>query len=152
MGIERMAVTTAFKKIDEQMPKVITPRGHGVIDYAMAGAFLIGAWRMWESEKRAAVASLVTGGLLLTEALLTDYPLGVKPMLSFEVHGQIDHAFMPVALAIPQTFAFKSKGAMWFFRINAIAAGLVVSMTNFNANASARQPVIPIDRQQPAAS
>ena len=65
------------------MPDVVTPRGHAVIDYMIAGAFFATAGLFWRQNKRAAVGSLLCGGAQLGVSMLTDYPGGVRRAIMF---------------------------------------------------------------------
>jgi hypothetical protein len=147
-------VTSLLQKVEENMPKVISPRAHGVIDYAHAAVFLYAGVRFLRGNKKAGVAALVTGGFLLTEALLTDYPLGVTPRISFKAHGEMDSAFVAAAMAAPKTLGFASEPAAWFFRGNAIAEALIVGMTDFSsrrAHAEREGGTWPSPQAEPAA-
>lgn len=126
-------VTSVLQKVEANLPKVISPRAHGVIDYAHAAVFFYAGARFLRGNKKAGIAALVTGGFLLTEALLTDYPLGVAPRISFKTHGEMDSAFVAVSMAAPKTLGFGDEPEAWFFRGNAIAEALIVGMTDFSS-------------------
>ena len=49
----------AAKWTTNKMPKVITPKAHAIIDYAMAASFFGMAAFFWRRNKRAAVSALV---------------------------------------------------------------------------------------------
>ena len=46
-----------------RMPKIIKPPAHAVFDYLVAGTFLITAGLYWRRSKRAAISSLICGGI-----------------------------------------------------------------------------------------
>ena len=46
-----------------RMPKTITPSTHALIDYAMAGSFLLAGAVYWRRNKRAAMSAFVCGGV-----------------------------------------------------------------------------------------
>ena len=80
----------AAKWTTNKMPKVITPKAHAIIDYAMAASFFGMAAFFWRSNKRAAVSALVCGAAETITAFCTDYPGGVVKEISYETHGTID--------------------------------------------------------------
>lgn len=129
--LKNMAVKLLFGKFAGKMPKVIDAKTHGVIDYAHATLFLSAGLYFWKEDRRAAVVTLTTGAFLLTEALLTDYPFGAKPLISFPMHGRLDRGFVGFAAAAPRTFEFQSKAAMQFYRANSFVEAAVVSLTDF---------------------
>ena len=71
-----------------RMPKVINPSAHAVLDYAIAGTFLIMGARLWRRNRRAAVGSLICGGAAALNAMVTDYPGGVTPLMDYRTHGR----------------------------------------------------------------
>ena len=51
----------AAKLATRKMPKVITPKAHAIIDYAIAASFFAMASCLWRRNKRAAVSALLCG-------------------------------------------------------------------------------------------
>ena len=119
--------------ITNRLPKVLDARAHGAIDYAHGAFFLGMALVCRKQNPRAASAALATGAFVLAQSLLTDYPLGAKPVFSFEAHGKMDTAFASASWAVPRVFGFAGTGAARVFQINSIAEALVVGMTDFNS-------------------
>jgi len=99
--------TVAMNELENRLPKVIDARKHGIIDYCHAAFFLGMAYMCRKSEPRAAVAALVTGSFVLIQSLLTDYPYGVKKVIPFRVHGQMD-----AALLLPRSWFPKSSASL----------------------------------------
>ncbi len=134
-----MGVVTnaAMYGLETRLPKVIDARTHGIIDYCHAAFFFGMAWFCRKSEPRAALAAAVTGSFLLAEAMLTDYPLGVKKVIPFEMHGKIDAAIAGSSFMVPRVFGFSGTPAATVFQANGFAEGAVVGMTDFDS-ASAR--------------
>ena len=134
-----MSVVTnvVVESLESRLPKVLDARTHGVIDYCHAAFFLGMAWFCRKSQPRAAVAAAVTGAFILTESLLTDYPLGVKKVIPFEVHGRMDAALAGSSFMVPRLFGFSGTPAAKVFQANGFAEGAVVGMTDYN-DASAR--------------
>src|SRR5947199_7006076 len=97
-----MSVATALvERLETRLPKVIDARTHGVIDYCHAAFFLGVAWMCRKNNPRAALAAAITGGFVLTQSLLTDYPLGAAKVIPFETHGRMDAAFAAASLMMP---------------------------------------------------
>lgn len=135
-----MATAIVVHELQKRLPKVITPDVHGLIDYAHAAFFLCAGLFLWKRNRAASVASFATSGLLLGEALITDYPLGATPVISFETHGKLDAALASASLVTPQLFGFGRTGAATMFRLNAIVEGAVIGLTDYSADTG-----IPID-------
>lgn len=135
-----MATAIIVHELQKRLPKVITPDVHGLLDYAHAAFFLCAGVFLWKRNRAAAVASFATSGLILGEALTTDYPLGATPVISFETHGKLDAALASASLVTPQLFGFGKTRAATLFRLNAIVEGAVIGLTDYTADTG-----IPID-------
>ena len=143
-----MSVVTnaVVEGLETHLPKVIDARTHGIIDYCHAAFFFGMAWFWRKSEPKAALAAAVTGAFILTESLLTDYPLGVKKVIPFEAHGKIDAAFAGSSFLVPKVFGFSGTPAAKIFQANGFAEGAVVGMTDFtNAVAQAEESQMGLD-------
>jgi hypothetical protein len=126
-------VTSTVLPAIKNRPKTIDARTHGIIDYCHAALFLTLGFICLKSNKRAAAAALSTGSLVLVQSLLTDYPLGVKPVFSFETHGRLDGGFASVSWLIPQLFGFSGTVPAIIFSSNTLLEGAVVSLTDFSS-------------------
>jgi hypothetical protein len=96
-------------------PKAISPKAHAIIDYMTAGSFLITAAWFWGRSKRAAIAALISGGAELAVSLLTNYPGGVKKVINFRTHRDIDFGLGAMTATMPEFLAFKDEGERKFF-------------------------------------
>jgi hypothetical protein len=86
-----MPISTKLAELaTKPFPKAITPKMHAAIDWATAGAFLVSGALLWRKNKRAALASFISGNLIGSLIFLTDCPGGVWKKISFETHGNID--------------------------------------------------------------
>lgn len=132
-----MATAFVVHELQKRMPKVITPDVHGLIDYAHAAFFLCAGVVLWKKNRAAAVASLATSGLILGEALITDYPLGATPIISFKTHGQLDAALASASLVAPGFLGFSATGAATLFRLNALFEGAVIGLTDYDGASTA---------------
>lgn len=121
----------AIQFVGKPLPKVISPRVHAVADYATAGLFLMGAAAAWRKNKRAAVASLICGAAEVAVAALTDYPGGVKHVISFPLHRKIDFGLSSMAATMPEFLAFEDDNEKAFFRMQSVLIAGVTVLTNF---------------------
>jgi hypothetical protein len=128
-----MSVADSALDITKQLPQVISPKVHGVIDYSHAAFFFGFALLCRKSNKPAALAALGTGAFILVQSLLTDYPLGAKPVISFETHGRMDAAFASSSWMIPKVFGFSETKAAKVFETNSAVEASVVGMTDFDS-------------------
>ncbi len=128
-----MALTTiAIRQLEKRLPKVISPTTHGVIDYCHAGFFATMAVVCWKRNKPAALAAAGTSALVLAQSLFTDYKPGLKRVLPFSVHGQLDGAFAAFSLAVPRLFGFADTKAARVFQINSFVESTIVGLTDWN--------------------
>ncbi len=124
--------TLALYQIEAKLPKVISPATHGIIDYCHAAFFAGMALVCWKQNRPAALAAATTSALVLGESLLTDYKFGVKRVIPFSVHGQLDGGFAAVSLAIPKMFGFAETKAAKVFQVNAFVETAVVGFTDWS--------------------
>ena len=87
------------------MPKVLNPTVHGVLDYALALAFLL-APGLVDFSDTAANLSYVIGIVYLGASLLTRYPLGAIHMIPFPTHGVIESIMAASWIVMPWLFGF----------------------------------------------
>ena len=80
----------SFRMAAGKMPKVIDPTTHALLDYAVAGSFLLMGVLFWKRSKRAAIGSLFCCGATAANIMLTDYPGGTRKVVSYKSHGRID--------------------------------------------------------------
>ena len=125
--------------LQNNLPKVISPKAHGVIDYAHAAFFFAVGLLYRRSNKQAARAAFATSGFILAQSLLTDYRYGFKPVISFETHGKMDSVFASCSWAIPLVFGFRGTAAAKVFEVNSLAEASVVGMTDWNSARARRE-------------
>ncbi len=129
-----MSVADSALDVSTHLPKVINPRVHGMIDYGHAAFFFGFALLCRRENKAAAMAALGTGAFILVQSLLTDYPMGVKPVISFETHGKMDAAFASSSWVIPKLCGFAGTKEAKVFEMNSVVEASVVGMTDFDSN------------------
>lgn len=80
----------ALQTLTGSVPKVIDPKMHAVADYgAAAGLACLG---MYLRERNSTLANFafLNAGMIVMTSLMTRYPGGVFPAMSFKMHGMVD--------------------------------------------------------------
>ncbi len=116
--------------------RFISPRVHGVLDYAVAAA-LIGVPLVLDfaaSSPLAAVLSIAAGIGLFVYSLLTAYPGGLRSLIPWRVHLTLDAVAAVALLAAPFVFGF-GGAARVFYVIIAVAVLAVVATTQLEVEA-----------------
>jgi hypothetical protein len=121
--VARMAV--------KALPDVISPRGHAVIDYMIAGAFFGTAGLFWRRNKRAAMASLLCGGAQLGVSMLTDYPGGASRAIPFSTRRKLDLGLAAMTAAMPELLNFKDEPQRKFFTTQGVLITVANELTRF---------------------
>ena len=137
-----MAITeieAGVRAVSKRLPKVISPKTHAIIDYAVAGSFFLMGGLMWGRSKRAAIASLACGAAETTVAMLTDYRGGVANVISFETHGKIDAATSGMVAMLPMLLAFGDRKEAMFFRAQGMGIAATTGMTDFETYRGGRR-------------
>jgi hypothetical protein len=124
--------------VSRRMEKRISPRGHALADYCTIGAFFLGAAVLWRRNRRAALGSLLCGGAELAVSLLTDYPGGITPQISFRAHGRMDRGLAALSAIMPQALGFPYDDERYFFLLESAAKIVVVNLTDFKQRALPR--------------
>lgn len=96
------------------MYKPISPLAHGVIDYAFSGVQAFVPPLLNVNPVAGATFKLLACGFAAVN-VLTDTPVGLKPLISFGAHKQLDRAFLVGQAALLATpFIRKDKKALLF--------------------------------------
>jgi hypothetical protein len=125
-------LTNAVDVVTRRLPKVVSPKGHAIIDYITIGTFFVAGALMWRKNKRAALGSLLCGGAELAVNLLTDYPGGVSSVISFPTHGKIDIGLAAMAATMPEFLAFPNETEKHFFLSQAGIITVATNLTDFD--------------------
>jgi hypothetical protein len=115
------------------MRKPISPRIHGVLDYTTSAA-VAAAPRTLNLPRNARVLfeSLAAGYTSLSA--VTDYPLSVKRIAPFKVHGALELAVAAALPAMPFLLGFADNRAArnLCFGLTALTLG-IAALTDWNA-------------------
>jgi hypothetical protein len=125
--------------LSNKAPKVISPKTHAIIDYAVVagGFFLVGALA-WKRHKRAAISSIILGAAETGVAMITDFPGGVAPVISFPTHLRLDAGLSAVTATMPNLMGFTDEWPSTFFRLHGAAMAAVGGMTQPEVGISRR--------------
>ena len=125
-----------FSEFDSQsarvVPKVIDPDTHAVLDYLTASAFFVAGAASWDGNKRAGIAALINGFMVLGMSLFTDYSGSAAKLIPFETHGKLDVVQMAMAATMPTVMGFGDSKAAAFFRGQALNEAMVISLTDWS--------------------
>jgi hypothetical protein len=117
----------------------ITPKMHGLIDYGFAAAQLV-APEVLGFNKKAKTLYRLFSAHLFTYSALTDYPMGIKPVLSYKAHHKIDIGNVAVLAAVTLYDGIKKDKRALPFHIGMVALAMVnVLLTDWKADPHAEE-------------
>ena len=112
------------------MPKPISAKVHGLIDYLTVPLLLV-AGPLFGFEGQPAEITSTLAGVVLVYSLFTAYPLGFVKMISFPAHRVIDIVLGIAMLVSPFVLGYESS-ARNFFVFMGIFSLIVVALTDFS--------------------
>jgi hypothetical protein len=115
-----------------RMPKVVKPRAHAVLDYAVVGSFVLTGVLFWRRNKRASFGSLICGAAAALNVLMTDYPGGRYPYITYKSHGHADAGIAGLTAAIPRILSFEDEPEARIFAAQAVAETAIAGLTDFD--------------------
>ena len=124
-------INSAAKVLLKPVPRFISPQAHAVIDYITVGSFLMSAVWLWPRNKRAALGALICGGAGLAVSLLTNYPGGVKKVISFRTHGEVELGLAAMTATMPEFLAFNDDAEKKFFIGEGATITAIRELTHF---------------------
>jgi hypothetical protein len=116
-----------------ELPKMISPAQHAVLDYGVAATFLAVGFSLMSRHRAASVLALLNGGMVLGMSMLTKYPGGVFPTLSFKTHRTGDIIQGMFAGLGPILFGFGNDPEARYFYGQAASEAAVIAATDWNA-------------------
>jgi len=121
------------------LPKVISPRTHGIIDYIHAGTNFVAGALFRRRNPRASNAAFALGAGILVNALMTDYPLGVFRRYSFRVHGALDYGVAAASASMPRLLGIEDEPEARYFKMQGTGEALIAGMTDYSDTQGARR-------------
>lgn len=109
----------------------ISPRLHGAIDYA-ACALMVAAPHLLDLHPAARKLSYALAGSYLGVSALTYYPLALRRLIPFPVHGKIELSTLPVLL-LAAALQQNTRDRAYFLGLAGTVAG-VYRLTDWQAN------------------
>jgi len=104
-----------------------------MLDYGVASMFFALGMRYRNRNRAASTLAFINGGLVLGMSLLTDYPGGVWPAISFKTHGMMDVGQAALAGMGPVLFGFADEPEARTFWAQAASEVGVIASTDWNA-------------------
>ena len=132
--MDQANVTSATQNLP-QIPKMISPGAHAVLDYGVASTYFTLYSRMRNRHSPAAKLALINGCMVLGLALLTNYPGGVFKTLSFKTHRTMDWMQAGLAGFGPLLFGFADEPEAAPFYTQAASEVGVIAATDWDAAA-----------------
>jgi hypothetical protein len=132
-------LSKAVKLVTDRMPKVISPAMHAAIDYGTAGVFFTMAGVYFSRNKKAALSCAMCGSGELLTSLFTDYPGGVKKVISFRTHGAIDLGLATLIATLPGMMKFDDDAESRFFTMQSALITAVAGLTDFKGTGEKKQ-------------
>jgi hypothetical protein len=115
----------------KSLPRAISPKAHAIVDYVTVGSLFVTAAWFWRRSKRAAIGALISGAADLAVSLLTNYPGGVKKIINFRTHREIDFGLGAMTATMPEFLAFKDEEERKFFLAEGAMITAVSELTSF---------------------
>ena len=114
------------------MRKPISPRTHGILDYATVAATAL-APRLLDFPPAAERLCYALAGSYLGVSLLTDYPLAARRAIPFPAHGVTEGVIGAVLPALPKALGFANHRAArnFLFGLTALTA-VVAALTDWS--------------------
>lgn len=110
--------------------QIISPRLHGILDYAVAAALIAVPLLLdFAAESIAATVVSVAGGVgLVTYSLLTDYSAGIRQLVPWRVHLALDTIAAVALFAAPSALGFGGL-PRGFFLLVAVSVLVAVALS-----------------------
>ena len=113
--------------------KILSPRFHGCLDYLLVVAFLVAptAFRFFDAP---ATVSYALALLHLSLTLLTAFPLALKRVIPFTIHGVLEPAIAFTLVILPWLLGFAIEPAPRnFYVLTGVVLFLAWSVTDYKS-------------------
>ena len=117
----------------EQVPKVIDPAQHAMLDYGVAATYFALGMKYRGVHSGAATLAFINGAMVLGMSLFTDYPGGVWKKISFPMHGALDVVQAALAGFGPVAMGFANDPEARAFYGQAMSEIGVIAATDWHA-------------------
>lgn len=128
-NLNEATIPDAFRKV----PKLISPRVHAWLDFAVTAYFLgVGVWCASRGKRGATTAALVNAGMVAGMSLFTDYSGNGQKPISFKLHGTLDAVQGTMAAMDPLFHGFAGEPEAAFFYGQAANELAVIASTDWD--------------------
>jgi hypothetical protein len=130
VDVEETTVPDAFRRV----PKLISPRVHAWLDFAVSSYFIgLGVWFAVRGKGGAATAAFINGGMVAGVSLMTDYEGDGSKPINFKLHGTLDAVQATTAALGPVIHGFADEPEAAFFWGQAANEVAVIATTDWDA-------------------
>lgn len=136
LDINEATIPDAFRNV----PKLVTPRVHAWLDFAVTTYFLgLGVWFAIAGKKGAATAAFINGGMVAGVSMLTDYEGDGSKPIDFKMHGTLDAVQATTAALGPVIHGFAGEPEAKYFYGQAANEVAVLATTDWDAGMPRRK-------------
>ena|SRR5436190_12630870 len=122
-----------MNEIERSSRPPISPAQHAMLDYGVAATFCGVGMMLLNRNRAAAALAFLNGGMVLAMSMLTDYPGGLLPALSFRGHRTGDMVQAALAAAGPVVLGFSKEPEAMYFYGQALSEVGVIAATDWDA-------------------
>ena len=135
------------------LPKVLNPKVHGIIDYAIAGTLIAGPYLFGfnKKDKLARTLSITEGASILSLTLLNRHPLGVFKLVPRPVHEIVEASVGSLLILSPYIFNYRTKRARNFSRYLGLGILGVAALSKYRAEIARKTDKTITDKDRVAA-
>jgi hypothetical protein len=120
--------------VTRHLPKLFSPRAHRAADYAMGAAFAVAGIWFWRRNRRAALASWICGGSILSLTELTSYPGQGRRLVGYDSHEKLELAIAALVATMPEFLDLDDNRTKRYFRTQAGILTVISNLTSFRAS------------------
>ena len=117
----------------KEVTRIISPAHHAVLDYGVAATFMAFGFSVLSRNRAAAGLAFVNGAMVLGMSLMTKYPGGLFPVISFRGHRTGDIVQAALAGVGPMLLGFGDTAEAKYFYGQAASEAGVIAATDWDA-------------------
>jgi hypothetical protein len=130
IDVNEATIPDAFRRV----PKVISPRVHAWLDFAVTSYFVgLGIWFAIRGKGGAATAAFINGGMVAGVSMMTDYDGDGRKPINFKLHGTLDAIQATTAALAPVLHGFADEPEAAYFWGQAANEVAVIAATDWDA-------------------